>query len=143
MAFKKEKFFSLKKWILRANGLFLSIIGLVQLIFIFLAYQFQLGPLSISLSHYPLLTIITFSEAFFLAFIIGVIFLFVSNIKNQFLWHYLAILIHGFFFVMNISFWSVFSEINMVQAAIFVTICHLLFILSHGFIIYIYSYSNR
>jgi hypothetical protein len=97
-----------RRWLLLANGVFLVVVGGVQVVFELLAYYAGAGPYGyvFAESRYA----IGWVEAHGLACIIGVLLLTVAARDGRRFWHVLAAAVHFVFVVAHVAAFVVSRE---------------------------------
>jgi hypothetical protein len=114
---------------MRANGAFLALVGGVQMIFELLSHFFGAGPLGriFAGSHYT----IGFLEAHGLAFLIGLLLIFVASADPKRFWHGFAASVHLLLGGANLLFWQSFIVWGLVPMGVIATVFHGLFLIAH------------
>jgi len=117
--------------ILRADGAFLALVGGAQMIFELLSHFFGVGPWGriFAGSAYT----IGFLEAHGLAFLIGLLLIFVAASEHKRYWHGFAACVHVLLGGANLLFWSSFVAWGLVPMGIVATIFHGLFLVAQLF----------
>ncbi len=112
-----------------ANGVFLVVVGGVQVVFELLAYYAGVGPYGYVFEESPYT--IGWVEAHGLAFIIGVLLLTVAARDARRFWHGLAAGVHTLLGTANLVFWDSFVVFGMVPMGIAATVVHFVFVAAH------------
>lgn len=112
-----------------ANGVFLVVVGGVQVVFELLAYYAGVGPYGYVFEESPYT--IGWVEAHGLAFIIGVLLLTVAARDGRRFWHGLAAAVHTLLGTANLVFWDSFVVFGMVPMGIAATVVHFVFVAAH------------
>jgi hypothetical protein len=112
--------------LMRANGAFLALVGGTQVIFELLSHFFGVGPWGriFAGSHYT----IGFLEAHGLAFLIGLLLIFVAAAEPKRFWHGFAACVHVLLGGANLLFWSSFVYWGLVPMGVVATAFHGLFL---------------
>jgi hypothetical protein len=112
-----------------ANGVFLVVVGGVQVVFELLAFYVGAGPYADILRDSPYT--IGWVEAHGLAFIIGVLLLTVAARDGRHFWHVLAAAVHTLLGTANLLFWNSFIVFGMVPMGIVATVVHFVLVAAH------------
>ena len=114
---------------LRVDGAFLALVGGTQVIFELLSHFFGVGPWGriFAGSHYT----IGFLEAHGLAFLIGLLLIFVAAAEPKRFWHGFAACVHVLLGGANLLFWSSFVAWGLVTMGAIATLFHGLFLVAH------------
>jgi hypothetical protein len=114
--------------LMRANGAFLALVGGTQVIFELLSHFFGVGPWGriFAASHFT----IGFLEAHGLAFLIGVLLIFVAAADTKRFWHIFAACVHVLLGGANLLFWSSFVYWGLVAMGAIATVFHGLFLVA-------------
>jgi hypothetical protein len=114
--------------LMRANGVFLAIVGGAQVIFELLSHYFGVGPWGRIFvgSHFT----IGFLEAHGLAFLIGLLLIFVAAADTKRFWHSFAACVHLLLGGANLLFWSSFVYWGLVPMGVIATVFHGLFLVA-------------
>jgi uncharacterized membrane protein len=118
-----------RRRLLLADGVFLVVVGGVQVVFELLAYYSGAGPYGYIFEESPYA--IGWVEAHGLAFIIGVLLLVVAARDLRRSWHVLAAAVHTLLGTANLVFWDSFIVFGMVPMGIAATVAHFVFVLAH------------
>jgi uncharacterized membrane protein len=118
-----------RRRLLLADGVFLVVVGGVQVVFELLAYYSGAGPYGYIFEESPYA--IGWVEAHGLAFIIGVLLLVVAARDLRRFWHVLAAAVHTLLGTANLVFWDSFIVFGMVPMGIAATVAHFVFVLAH------------
>src|SRR5262245_57943853 len=118
-----------RRWLLFANGLFLVVVGGVQVVFELFAYYKGVGPYGSIFEKSPYA--IGWVEAHGLAFIIGVLLSAVAARDLRRFWHVLAAVVHTLLGTANLVFWNSFIIFGMVPMGIAATVVHFIFVVAH------------
>jgi hypothetical protein len=119
------------QFVLRANALFLVLIGSLQIVFELLSHFGGIGPLAerFNGSAYT----IGFLEAHGLAVMMGVLLWRAASEPKRVFWHRFAIVVHLFLGGANLLFWKSFVQLNFIVPGIVSTVFHLLFIIAEAY----------
>ena len=119
--------------LMRANGAFLALVGGTQVIFELLSHFFGVGPWGriFAGSHYT----IGFLEAHGLAFLIGLLLIFVAAANPKRFWHGFAACVHVLLGGANLLFWSSFVYWGLVPMGAIATLFHGLFLVAQLFLL--------
>jgi hypothetical protein len=112
-----------------ANGLFLVVVGAVQVALELLAYYAGAGPYGDKLFHSPY--VVGWVEAHGLAAIFGVLLLTVAARDGRRFWHVFAAAVHTLLGTANLVFWNGFVAWGMVPMGIAATIVHFALVTAH------------
>jgi hypothetical protein len=114
--------------LMRTNGAFLALVGGTQVIFELLSHFFGVGPWGriFAGSHYT----IGFLEAHGLAFLIGLLLIFVAATDTKRFWHIFAACVHLLLGGANLLFWSSFVYWGLVPMGAIATAFHGLFLVA-------------
>jgi hypothetical protein len=118
-----------RRWLLLADGVFLVVVGGVQVVFELLAYYKGVGPYGYIFEESPYA--IGWVEAHGLAFIIGVLLLTVAVRDLRLFWHVLAAAVHTLLGTANLVFWNSFIVFGMVPMGIAATVVHFVLVAAH------------
>ena len=118
-----------RRRLLLANGVFLVVVGGVQVVFELLAYYAGAGPYGYIFEESPYA--IGWVEAHGLAFIIGVLLLTVAARDGRRFWHVLAAAVHTILGTANLVFWNSFVVFGMVPMGIAATAVHFVLVAAH------------
>ena len=118
-----------RRVLLLVNGLFLALIGGVQVVLELVAYYRGAGPYG-DLFHDSPYTI-GWVEAHGLAFLIGVLLLVVATRERRRFWHGFLVAVHVLLGGANLLFWNSFVAFGVVPMGIAATIAHGLFVVAH------------
>jgi hypothetical protein len=118
-----------RRRLLIANGVFLVVVGGVQVVFELLAYYKGVGPYGYVFEESPYA--IGWVEAHGLAFIVGVLFLSVAARDLRRFWHVLAAAVHTLLGTANLVFWQSFIVFGMVPMGIAATVVHFVLVAAH------------
>ena len=111
--------------VLKAHGLIFSVLGFILFLGTLVGRLKGVGMFSF-LKENPVAAI-GFHEAYVLIGFLGFACFLTSNCRNLLPWQCLILIIHLFLIVVNISHWSFYSELNMVEAGYISTCMHVLF----------------
>lgn len=113
-----------------ADGLFLGVTGLVQLVFELVAYHTGGGPLGhiFDGSHLT----IGWVEAHGQAALIGILFLTVARRDLRRFWHTFGLAEHALLGGANLYFWSSFGHYDVVPMGVLATAAHVGFVVAHA-----------
>ena len=118
-----------RRRLLLANGVFLVVVGGVQVVFELLAYYAGVGPYGYIFEESPYA--IGWVEAHGLAFIIGVLLLTVAVRDLRRFWHVLAAAVHTLLGTANLVFWNSFIVFGMLPMGIAATVVHFVLVVAH------------
>jgi len=118
-----------RRWLLLANGVFLVVVGGVQVVFELLAYYKGVGPYGYIFEESPYA--IGGVEAHGLAFIISVLLLAVAVRDLRRFWHILSAVVHTLLFAANLVFWNSFIVFGMVPMGAAATVVHFVLVAAH------------
>ena len=118
-----------RRRLLIANGVFLVVVGGVQVVFELLAYYKGIGPYGYLFEESPYA--IGWVEAHGLAFIVGVLLLTVAARDLRRFWHVLAAAVHTLLGTANLVFWDSFVVFGMVPMGIAATVVHFVLVAAH------------
>lgn len=118
-----------RRWLLLADGVFLVVVGGVQVVFELLAYYKGVGPYGYIFEESPYA--IGWVEAHGLAFIIGGLLLTVAARDLRRFWHVLAAAVHTLLGTANLVFWNSFIVFGMVPMGIAATVVHFVLVAAH------------
>jgi hypothetical protein len=121
---------SVNKVVLKANAIFLMLIGSLQVIFELLSHFKGIGPLADRFIGSPYT--IGFFEAHGLAVLMGVL-LWRASADPQKFWHSFAVVVHIFLGIANLLFWNSFVQLDFVAPGIVATVLHGMFIVSESY----------
>lgn len=119
-----------RRRLLIADGVFLVVVGGVQVVFELLAYYAGVGPYGYIFEESPYA--IGWVEAHGLAFIIGVLLLVVAMRDLRRFWHVLAAAVHTLLGAANLVFWDSFVVFGMVPMGVAATVVHFVFVAAHA-----------
>ncbi len=119
-----------RRLLLTADGVFLTVIGGLQVVFEFLSYYRGAGPLGADFEGTPY--IIGWVENHGLAMLIGLLLLLVARRNPQPFWHAFALAVHVLLGLANIVFWSSFIHFGVVPMGVVATIAHVVFVVVHA-----------
>jgi hypothetical protein len=118
-----------RRRLMLANGVFLVVVGGVQVVFELLAYYGGAGPYGDIFRDSPYT--IGWVEAHGLAFIIGVLLLTVAARDGRRFWHVLAASVHTLLGTANLVFWSSFVVFDVVPMGVVATVVHFVLVAAH------------
>jgi hypothetical protein len=118
-----------RRWLLIANGVFLVVVGGVQVVFELLAYYAGVGPYGYIFEESPYA--IGWVEAHGLAFVIGVLLLAVAARDLRRFWHVVAAVVHTLLGTANLVFWNSFIVFGMVPMGVAATVVHFVLVAAH------------
>jgi hypothetical protein len=119
-----------RRLLLTADGVFLAVVGGLQVLLELAGYYRGAGPYGKLFDHSPY--IIGWVEAHGLAFLIGVALLAVARTDLRRFWHVFATAVHVLLGGANIVFWDSFTAFGMVPMGVAATVVHVLFAVLHG-----------
>ena len=120
---------SARRRLLLANGVFLVVVGGIQVFLELLAYFAGAGPYGDIFEASPFA--IGWVEAHGLACIIGVLLLTVAARDLRRFWHVLGAAVHTLLGTANLLFWTSFVVFGMVPMGIAATVAHVAFVAAH------------
>ena len=120
---------SARRRLLLANGVFLVVVGGIQVVFELLAYFAGAGPYGYIFEDSPYA--IGWVEAHGLAFIVGVLLLTVAARDLRRFWHVLGVVVHTLLGTANLLFWNSFVVFAMVPMGLAATVVHFVFVAAH------------
>ncbi|GIJ50303.1 hypothetical protein Val02_71890 [Virgisporangium aliadipatigenens] len=112
------------------NGLFLAVIGGVQVVFELVGHRFGVGPLG-DIFDGSYLTI-GWVEAHGQAFLVGLLFLLVARHDPRAYWHRFALALHVLLGGANVYFWDSFVHYGLVPMGIAATAAHAALVVAHA-----------
>ena len=118
-----------RRRLLLANGVFLIVIGGVQVIFELAAYYAGAGPYGYIFSESPY--VLGWVEAHGLAFLIGMLLCLVAARDGRRFWHALAAAVHTLLGAANLLFWHSFVAFGVVAMGIAATVVHVVLVAAH------------
>ncbi len=121
---------SVNKVVLKANAIFLMLIGSLQVIFELLSHFKGIGPLADRFIGSPYT--IGFFEAHGLAVLMGVL-LWRASADPQKFWHGFAVVVHIFLGIANLLFWNSFVQLDFVTPGTVATVFHGVFVVSESY----------
>ena len=130
-----------RRTLMRANGAFLALVGGAQMIFELLSHFFGTGPWGHIFTGSPYT--IGFLEAHGLAFLIGLLLIFVAAADPKQFWHGFAACVHVLLGGANLLFWSSFVAWGLLPAGIVATTFHGLFLVAQAYCFIQTSTSER
>ena len=119
-----------RRLLLTADGVFLAVVGGIQVLFETVGYYSGAGPYGELFDHSPY--IIGWVEAHGLALLIGVLLLAVARRDLRRFWHVFAAAVHVLLGGANIVFWESFGMFGMVPMGIAATVVHVVFVVLHA-----------
>ena len=118
-----------RRRLLLANGVFLVVVGGVQVAFELAAYFAGAGPYGEIFEGSPYA--IGWVEAHGLAFLIGVLLIGVAARDGRRFWHLFAAAVHTLLGVANLVFWDSFIVFGMIPMGIAATVVHVVLVAAH------------
>ena len=118
-----------RRRLLLANGVFLVVVGGVQVVFELVAYFAGAGPYGEIFKESPYA--IGWVEAHGLAFLIGVLLIAVAARDGRRFWHLFAAAVHTLLGTANLVFWESFIVFGMVPMGIAATVVHFVLVAAH------------
>ena len=118
-----------RRRLLLANGVFLVVVGGVQVVFELLAYYAGVGPYGYIFEESPYA--LGWVEAHGLAFVIGVLLVTVAARDLRPFWHVLAATVHALLGTANLVFWDSFVVFGMVPMGMASTVAHFVLVAAH------------
>ncbi len=119
-----------RRRLLLANGVFLVVVGGVQVAFELLAYFTGAGPYGDVFAESPYA--IGWVEAHGLAFGIGVLLVTVAARDGRRFWHAFAAAVHTLLGTANLVFWDSFVVFGLVPMGIAATVVHFALVAAHS-----------
>jgi hypothetical protein len=119
-----------RRRLLLVNGVFLVVVGGVQVTFELAAYFGGAGPYGDLFKESPYA--IGWVEAHGLAFLIGVMLIGVAARDGRRFWHVFAAAVHTLLGVANLVFWDSFVVFGMVPMGIAATAVHFVLVVAHS-----------
>jgi len=119
-----------RRVLMTTDGLFLALIGGVQVAFELMSYYAGAGPHGTIFDQSPYT--IGWVENHGLAFLIGMLFLVVAARDGRLFWHGMGLAVHVLLAVANVAFWSSFVTFDVVPMGIAATVAHIIFIAAHS-----------
>jgi hypothetical protein len=120
----------MKARVLLFDGLFLSIVGGVQLVFEVAGHFAGAGPLGRVFADSPYT--LGWFEAHGLALLIGILLLAVGRRDGRRFWHGFAAAVHLLLGGANLLFWDSFITFDVVPMGIVATAIHAVFVVANG-----------
>jgi hypothetical protein len=117
----------LRRRVILADGVFLAVIGAVQVAFELLGYYAGAGPLGAVFDGSPYT--IGWVENHGFAFLVGTLFLTVAVRDGRRFWHGFAAAVHVLLGGANLLFWSSFVYFDVVAMGVAATIAHAVFVM--------------
>ena len=111
-----------------ANGVFLAVVGGIQVVFELLAYYTGAGPYGYLFEESPY--VLGWVEAHGLAFIVGMLLTVAARDLRRF-WHVVAAAVHTLLGTANLVFWDSFVVFGMVPMGIAATVVHFVLVAEH------------
>jgi hypothetical protein len=118
-----------RRRLLLANGVFLIVVGGVQVVFELAAYYASAGPYGYLFEESPY--VIGWVEAHGLAFVIGLLLLLVAARDGRRFWHVLGAAVHTLLGTANLVFWDSFVVFGVVPMGIAATVAHFVLVAAH------------
>lgn len=118
-----------RRLLLTADGVFLAVIGGIQVLLELAAYYADAGPYGEFFHQSPY--IIGWVEAHGLAFLIGVLLLAVARKDVNRFWHAFAAAVHVLLGGANLVFWDSFTAFGVLPMGVAATVAHALFVVLH------------
>ena len=112
-----------------ADGLFLAVVGVVQVVFELLSYYAATGPYGDTFAGSPY--IVGWVEAHGLAAIVGIALLSVATRDGRRFWHVMAAVVHVLLGSANLVFFDAFIAWGLVPAGVASTVAHVVFVIAH------------
>lgn len=119
-----------RRLLLTADGVFLAVVGGIQVLLELAAYYAGAGPYGEFFDRSPY--IIGWVEAHGMAFLIGVLLLAVARKHLNRFWHAFAGAVHVLLGAANLAFWDSFAVFGMVAMGVAATVVHFLFVVLHA-----------
>jgi hypothetical protein len=119
-----------RRILLTADGVFLAVIGSVQVLLEVVAYYGGAVPYGELFERSP--DLIGWLEAHGMAFLIGVLLLAVARNDLRRFWHVFAAAVHVLLGGANIVFWDSFLAFGMVPMGVAATVVHVVFVMLHA-----------
>ena len=118
-----------RRRLLLANGVFLVVVGGVQVVFELAAHYASAGPYGYIFEESPYT--IGWVEAHGLAFIIGVLLLVIAARDGRRFWHVLGGAVHTLLGTANLVFWESFVIFGVVTMGVVATVVHFVLVAAH------------
>ena len=118
-----------RRRVLLVDGVFLAVVGALQVTFELLGYFAGAGPLGAVFHGSPYT--IGWVENHGFALLVGVLLMAVAATDGQRFWHRFAIAVHVLLGAANVVFWSSFAFFGLVAMGVAATAAHVLFIGAH------------
>jgi hypothetical protein len=118
-----------RRRLLLANGVFLVVVGGVQVVFELAAYFAGAGPYASLFESSPYT--IGWVEAHGLAFLIGALLIAVAVRDGRRFWHLFAAAVHTLLGAANLAFWGSFVVFGMVPMGVAATVVHFVLVSTH------------
>lgn len=115
-----------RRRVMRADGIFLAVIGAAQVTFELVGYYAGAGPFGAVFHGSPYT--IGWVENHGFAFLVGVLFLTVAVRDGRRFWHGFAAAVHVLLGTANLVFWSSFVHFDVVPMGVAATIAHAVFV---------------
>jgi hypothetical protein len=118
-----------RRLVLLADGVFLAVIGAVQVAFELAGYFAGAGPYGAVFHGSPYT--IGWVENHGFALLVGILFLTVARRDGRRRWHRFGLAVHVLLGAANVTFWSSFEFFDMVPMGVAATAAHVLFVGAH------------
>ncbi|MET0317422.1 MAG: hypothetical protein ABW188_11425 [Rhodococcus fascians] len=118
-----------RRRLLLANGVFLVVVGGVQVVFELVAYYTGAGPYGSVFTESPYA--IGWVEAHGLAFLIGLLLIGVAARDGRRFWHAFAAGVHTLLGTANLVFWDSFVVFGMTGMGVAATAVHFVLVAAH------------
>jgi hypothetical protein len=115
--------------LLLANGVFLVVVGGVQVVFELAAYFAGAGPYASEFEGSPYA--LGWVEAHGLAFLVGVLLVGVAARDGRRFWHPFAAAVHTLLGAANLVFWDSFIVFGMIPMGLAATVVHFVLVAAH------------
>jgi hypothetical protein len=119
-----------RRRLLLANGVFLVVVGGVQVVFELAAHYASAGPYGYIFEQSPYT--IGWVEAHGLALIIGVLLFAVAARDGRRFWHMLCAAVHALLGTANLVFWDSFVVFGVVTMGVAATVVHFILVAAHS-----------
>jgi hypothetical protein len=118
-----------RRLVLLVDGLFLAVVGALQVSFELAGYFAGAGPLGAVFHDSPYT--IGWVENHGFALLVGVLFVTVAGTDGRRFWHRFALAVHVLLGAANVTFWSSFVFFALVPMGVAATAAHVLFVGAH------------
>jgi hypothetical protein len=119
-----------RRTVLLADGLFLALVGGVQIIQELLAHYAGAGAYADIFADSPYT--LGWFEAHGLAVLVGLLFLTIATRDLRRFWHTFGLAVHVLLGGANLLFWASFTAFDAIPMGILATAAHVLFVVAHA-----------